>query len=386
MKLSFEEFSILESILADAADEKIATSILKKGEAFKNDQATHIELDEAEQAFCREIFAAIFHDFEPWAKSGIYSTRLGWSRQEFMKVWDKFKIEFIISFLLKTIPDFSIKTIDEKQGDEHKIIEINGTWIFRLPKSLDVCKHMSVEVQLLKALENKIAFSIPKVIYYSKDDYTFGYKKIPGVPLSREIYMQLTPAEKNQFADDFAQFLCELHTSIPLDAARNIAVPFTTTRLTDADWPLRPKALQAKLASSLTDKSLQELFDRFIIEYQRVVAAEQKLVVVHNDLHADNILIDQKIKKLSGIIDFTSAAIDTAYHDFRYLHLIDMELVALAVHAYNQKSEEKLTVRHAYVYCMATEFSRLSEAMEQNDLIKADEIKQRIYELNDDAL
>ena len=147
----FEEFSILESILADAADEKIATSILKKGEAFKNDQATYIELDEAEQAFCREIFAAIFHDFEPWAKSGIYSTRLGWSRQEFMKVWDKFKIEFIIIIFTENYARFSIQSIDEKQGDEHKIIEINGTWIFRLPKSLDVCKHMSVEVQLLKA-------------------------------------------------------------------------------------------------------------------------------------------------------------------------------------------------------------------------------------------
>ena len=87
---------------------------------------------------------------------------------------------------------------------------------FSIAKGLDVCKHMSVEVQLLKALENKIALSIPKVIYYSKDDYIFGYKKIPGALLSREIYMQLTPAEKNHFADDFARFLCELHTSIPL--------------------------------------------------------------------------------------------------------------------------------------------------------------------------
>ena len=41
---------------------------------------------------------------------------------------------------------------------------------------------------------------------------------------------------------------------------------------------------------------------------------------------ADNILIDPKTKKLSGIIDFTSAAIDTVYHEFRYLHLIDIEL------------------------------------------------------------
>lgn len=378
MKLLFEEFSILESVLADVADEKIATITLKKGEVFKEDQTLDIELDDEEQTFCREMFAIVFHDFEPWAKSGIYSTRLGWSREEFMKVWDKLKIEAISSFLQKTIPGFSVKTIDEKQGDEHRVIEINSTWIFRLPKSLDICKHMSVEVQLLKALENKIALSIPKVIYYSKDDYIFGYKKIPGVLLSREIYMQLTPAEKKQFADNFAKFLCELHTSIPLDIARNIAVPFTTIRLTDADWPLKPEALQAKLASSLTDKSLQELFNRFIIDYQRIVQSNQPVMVVHNDLHSDNILIDPKTKKLSGIIDFTSAAIDTAYHEFRYLHLIDMELVLLVVQAYNQKSGENLTARNAYVYCMATEFSRFTEALENEDLPKAAEIKDRI--------
>ena len=69
------------------------------------------------------------------AKFDIYSTRLGWSRVEFMQVWDKLKIEAIRLFLEKTISDFSVKTIEEKQGDEHRVIEINGTWIFRLPKA-----------------------------------------------------------------------------------------------------------------------------------------------------------------------------------------------------------------------------------------------------------
>lgn len=381
MKLSFEEFSILESVLAGSTDEKIATIILKKGEAFKNDQATHIELDEAEQAFCRQIFAAVFHDFEPWAKFDIYATRLGWNREEFMQVWDKLKIEAIRSFLQKTIPDFSSKSIEEKQGDEHKVIEINETWIFRLAKSLDVCKHMSVEVQLLKALEDKIALSIPKVIYYSKDDYIFGYKKIPGVPLSREIYMQLTPVEKKQFTDDFAQFLCELHTSIPLDVARNIAVLFTTIRLTDADWPLKPAELQQKISLKI-EPSLQATFNTFIKEYQRIVQSSQPVMVVHNDLHNDNILINPKTKRLSGIIDFTSTAIDTAYHDFRYLHLIDLELVAHTVEAYNQIVPDQLIVRDAYIYCMATEFSRLSEALENNAMAKIAEIKGRINNLS----
>ena len=287
-------------------------------------------------------------------------------------------IEQTKSFLQKNVPALSIQSMEEKQGDDHTVAVVNDAWIFRFAKSPDIQQHMGIEIKLLNMLENKITCVIPKVAYYFPEAYCFGYQKISGALFSAAMYAQLTAEEKKNLADDFAQFLHELHSNVSVDAAKPIG-------LSPADWPLRPEVLQAKLAS-ITDKSLQEVFDRFIAEYQQIVSTEQKLMIVHNDLHADNILIDPKTKKLSVIIDFTSAAIDTAYHDFRYLHLIDMNLVPLAVQSYNQKTGEDLIVRNAYVYCMATEFSRLAEAMEQNDLIKADEIKQRIYELNDDAL
>jgi aminoglycoside phosphotransferase (APT) family kinase protein len=277
-------------------------------------------------------------------------------------------------FLEKNIPDLCIQSIVQKQGDEHCVIEVNNTWIFRFAKNSDVQQHMGIEVQLLKMLENKIACSIPKVAYYFPDAYCFGYKKILGVPLAATMYEELTEIQKKQFADDFAQFLYELHSSITLDAAEKIG-------LTRADWPLKPDILQSRLSKVLTDKHLQELFVHFINEYQRIIDADKKLELVHNDLHADNILIDPATKKLSGSIDFTSAAIDTVYHEFRYLHLIDMELIPLAIQAYNQKSGENLAVGNAYIYCMATEFSRLTEALEKEDFPKTAGIKDRIGKL-----
>lgn len=277
----------------------------------------------------------------------------------------------IKAFLQKNIPELSIQSMQEKQGDEHRVIEVNNAWIFRFAKSHDVQQHMSIEVKLLKALENKITCAIPKVTYYFPEAYCLGYKKIPGVPLAATVYAELTEIQKKQFADDFAQFLYELHISSGLAEAQKIG-------LAPAEWPLKPNVLQARLSKVLTDKSLQELFAQFMKEYQRTINTEQRLMVVHNDLHADNILIDPMTKKLSGIIDFTSSAIDTVYHEFRYLHLIDMDLVAAAVQAYAKKSGQSLNVRDAYIYCMATEFSRLSEAVEKEDFPKAAEIKNRI--------
>lgn len=276
-------------------------------------------------------------------------------------------------FLQNNIPEISIETIQVKSGDEHTIFEVNDTWIFRCAKSTDIQKHMAVEVKLLKELENKLTVAIPTIAYYFPEKYCFGYKKIEGMPLSSTLYAGFGRAQKNKFADDLAQFLWQLQSSIPLKQAQEIG-------LTHADWPLKPDELKKRLYF-IADTSLKEIFTDFINEYEQLGVNQSRIVVIHNDLHTNNILIDPKTKRLSGIIDFTSAAIDTVYHEFRYLHLIDMNLVALAVNAYAQKSGQTLKSRDAYIYCMATEFSRLAESLERNESAKSYEITQRIQQL-----
>ena len=44
----------------------------------------------------------------------------------------------IKAFLQKNIPELSIQSMQEKQGDEHSVIEVNNTWIFRFAKKPDV--------------------------------------------------------------------------------------------------------------------------------------------------------------------------------------------------------------------------------------------------------
>ena len=84
------------------------------------------------------------------------STRLGWSREELMKVWDKFKIETTRSFFQKTMPDLSIQSMEEKQGDDHNVVEINGAWIFRLAKSPDVCNIWALKSSFSKYWKIKL--------------------------------------------------------------------------------------------------------------------------------------------------------------------------------------------------------------------------------------
>lgn len=274
--------------------------------------------------------------------------------------------------LQKLIPELAISSCVQKSGDDHEVLVINDEWIFRFAKHPDARAHMHVEVALLKALKNKISLAVPQIAYYFPQSYCFGYRKIKGVPLIKELYQSLNDSQKNQLGNDLAQFMVELEKSISLADARKIGLP-------NADWPMASIDLKKKLTH--LDGMLKTIFDSTIDRYTLLEKDVELVAVVHNDLHGDNILVDDKTGTLTGIIDFGSTAIGCIYHEFRYLHLIDLSLVAQVVEAYSKLSGTQLNAQDAYVYCLATEFSRLVQAQAQNNALKIGEISERIMNL-----
>lgn len=278
----------------------------------------------------------------------------------------------IISFLQNNIIDFPINTITFQEGDEHIVAEVNSNWIFRFAKTESVQQRMTIEVELLTYLNTKIdVCSIPYVMYYFPQAHCFGYKKIIGDTLSKELYQSLSDNQQNKLANDIAQFLYEFHTSIPIETAKNIGLIF-------ADWPLSPEDFKKNNLNIKDNERLNTLFETIVKEY-RYILETMPHRIVHNDIHEKNILIDSSTKKLSGIIDFTSASIGVIYHEFRYLHLIDQSLLIAVIQAYSEKSQSQLSLRYTYIFCLASEFSRLTEKSQFSNDYK--QIIQRIYEL-----
>lgn len=275
-------------------------------------------------------------------------------------------------FLQQVIPNLVINTCERKSGDDHLALLINDKWIFRFAQNDDAKVHMHIEVALLKALGNTISFAIPRVAYYFPQSYCFGYRKINGVPLTKELYHSLDDAQKKLICKDLAQFMVELQKGICIPAARKIG-------LRNVDWPMASIELRKKCTH--LEGSLKTIFDTFIDRYTLQEKNTEQFAVVHNDLHGDNILIDDKTGDLIGIIDFSSTALGSIYHEFRYLHLIDINLVAQVVEAYSIISGKQLIAKDAYVYCLATEFSRLVQAQEGNNTQKIGGISERIMNL-----
>lgn len=277
----------------------------------------------------------------------------------------------IVNQLKQRLPEVNIKNTRYYQGDDHYIIEVNTTLIFKCAKSDDYGCHMRCEVKLLRYLYKKISCTIPQVLYYFPEINCFGYKKISGVSFTKFLYNSLTVNQQEKLVEDLAQFIYELHTAVSVDQAEDLD-------LKPARWPLTTEEMVIALRDNL-DTRLNHIFIKFIDEYNvmREVRLRER-VLIHNDLHEDNILFNKKIGSLKGIIDFTDAAFDDPYLEFRNLYLINSSFMQEVAQLYGKKRNYLINLYQIHLYYLATEFSRLVESKKMKNSLKSNAISERI--------
>ena len=271
-----------------------------------------------------------------------------------------------IDLFKKLFPEEKIITINENQGAEHHILDINNKWICKISKNLD-SSILEIEANLLKALHGKLKTKIPAIEYYEPNFIV--YKKIPGIELTSEFYENLNSEQKNTLAYDIAFFLHELHNSLTIDEARK-------TGLKDTGWPWSPEQLIQK-AYLIDNAELKEVFNTFIKDYSNL-RKEPLIKLIHNDMIIRNIIINEQDYRLSGIIDFTDAAIDDFYIDLRLNYMSIPELSKSIAENYSKIANVTINIKKIYIYYIATEFSRYLQHIEEQKINDLDKIKERI--------
>jgi aminoglycoside phosphotransferase (APT) family kinase protein len=266
----------------------------------------------------------------------------------------------------KLFPTELIKTIDEKQGAEHYILDINNKWICKISKNVGSCL-LELEVKVLQLLHGKLKTKIPVVVYY--EPHFLVYKKVSGTELTPQFYEFLNSVQKDRLAYDIAFFLHELHNSVSLEDAEKLGV-------TRNNWPWSAEQLQHK-AHLIEDRELKEVFKKFITEYSEF-RKEDVIRIIHNDMILRNIIIDEPTGQLSGVIDFTDVALDDPYIDLRLNYMSISELSESIAHHYTRLAQIPLNLKKIYGYYMATEFSRYVQHREEQKVDELSIIKNRI--------
>lgn len=190
------------------------------------------------------------------------------------------------------------------EGLTNDVVVVNDELIFRFPKNDYAVDCLKNEVRILKLLRNSISLNIPVVLYESQD--VMCYRKISGGTLRRDILLKLDADTQQFIANQLATFHKELH-SFPVKEVPNLETSVAV--LFQEDWVEAYRRIQEKVFPLLqrhTREWAKTHFESFLADESNF-EFENKLI--HADLMPYHVLLDERKKQISGIIDFGCAGL-----------------------------------------------------------------------------
>jgi aminoglycoside 2''-phosphotransferase len=205
----------------------------------------------------------------------------------------------------------SLIPIDE--GWSSFVVDINGEYIFRFPRREEIRQAQTKEIRLLPELGKVLSVSIPVFEYLinleSLPECMVGYRKIIGVPLSRNITMM------PEIPRQVGMFLTELHL-FPIENARQLGVPGAAS----SDWIEKYASYYTwvkenvfPLLGNPARNRWAHIWEYFLIDLDTI---QFQPVLIHGDLAGEHILCDPDLKTLCGIIDWEDTCIGDPALDF----------------------------------------------------------------------
>lgn len=210
-----------------------------------------------------------------------------------------------------------------------------NSWIVRIPTREEFIIEQQRENDISKLLQKEL----PKNLQHKVTNIHFNGKcsyhhEIIGEPLEK-VYKNLNTDQRKNLAKDIAELLCAIH-NIPLSKADKITSQYSKvcrnenkTNLADFDY------------NTAREHLLECSSGKLDLDTYRTEIPTNGLALCHNDLHAENIIINEK-GELSGFIDFGEASINPRITDFFHLYRLDKTLMIDVINEYNKISDYKI--------------------------------------------
>ncbi|WP_187414614.1 phosphotransferase family protein [Nonomuraea sp. PA05] len=216
----------------------------------------------------------------------------------------------IRALLARHLPDYRVRSVSRLgHGLDNFVYEVNDELLVRRSRVADPQANRQ-EVARLAAVRELSPLPVPEVVFADDETGTIAYRKLPGTPLNQHRNGNLTPAA---LAEPLGAFLSAIHGAIP-GTMRDLApldVYPAPTLLQDAELDYRD-------VEQHVPEAQRPLVERFL--HDDPPDEPPSLRFCHNDLGAEHVLVDPATSTITGIIDWTDAAITDPAHDFALLY------------------------------------------------------------------
>jgi aminoglycoside phosphotransferase (APT) family kinase protein len=216
----------------------------------------------------------------------------------------------IRALLARHLPDYRVRSIDRLgQGLDNRVYEVNNELLVRRNRAATPDpEETRQEVARLAAVRELSPLPVPEVVFADEESGVIAYSKLPGEPLNRH------PVDDPRLlARPLAELLSALHGASP-DRMRDLA-PVDTYPALDL---LQDAELDYRDVEAHVPEGQRHLVERFLREPPPDEPGELRFC--HNDLGAEHLFVDAAAGTITGVIDWTDAAITDPAHDFARIY------------------------------------------------------------------
>lgn len=219
-------------------------------------------------------------------------------------------------------------------GSRSRGYRVNG-WIVRIPTKEDFLIEQQREADISELLHKELSENLRnKVTYTHFNGKCSFHREIIGDTLQK-VYQDMTTEQRKELAKDIAELLWAIH-NVPLSEVNKAVRKYSKmcrnenkTTLPDFNYGIAREHL------------LNCSSDKLDLNTFKTKIPTDGLALCHNDLHAENIIINTS-GRLSGFIDFGEAGINPRITDFFHLYRLDRVLMINVIDEYNKISDYKI--------------------------------------------
>ncbi len=195
------------------------------------------------------------------------------------------------------------------EGLDNVAFDVGGALIVRFRKAADDATRaalVTAEARLLDEIAGALPVAVPEIVFVDAEHGCLAYRKLPGTPLIEQPHPSRS-AWAEALGEVLGRSLAAMHTLSPARMAAFVG----TDDAPLAEWLADAAGIYRDVADGIpaTDRPAVETF--LAAEPPPPVA---RLVFSHNDLGIEHVLVAPGSGAVTGIIDWSDAAmVDPAY-------------------------------------------------------------------------
>ncbi|SFG21970.1 Predicted kinase, aminoglycoside phosphotransferase (APT) family [Actinopolymorpha cephalotaxi] len=242
-----------------------------------------------------------------------------------------------------------------RTGWENLVLETRDGWILRFPRpGVDFERELAV----LAAVAGRLPVATPEVVWTGRRSRFAAYRRLTGAGFDPAVYERASTAERDRLTLSLADFLAAMHTCLSPTLIAELGIPAAWGSAVGAELATGPEppegpvserlAAQLPLMPSAARKPVEALIEEYARAWEDG-GVQGPEVLLHNDFHAGNFVLDAPVGVLAGVWDFSCVARGRPTADLRYFADGSPDLLHRLADAYERRTGWPMDVRAAVV-------------------------------------